>query len=114
MPPDFRSEHQCAGKCIAHCKQNDLPLPILLHGLPLVLSKTHYAPGDPLHTLYPGDELPDNVLSLIKNTRKGKDWSQILWVDAFLFKLFEFLENHKGGVLSKGMPFALFAMHPST
>lgn len=94
-------------------KNNTLP-PAIIHGAPLAYSQIITKPGDPPLTLYPGDDLPEEVLQLIVNTRKGKEWSYFLWANIFLLVVLNFLDFHKGGVIRKHKDFTLFAIHPNS
>jgi hypothetical protein len=112
-PEGWLEEYRCAGDYIKHCIENKKKPPIILHGCPLPEAKMWKLENDVRATLYPGDQLPYSVLDLIKNTRKGKEWSKFLWANIFATVVIKFLENHKGGVIRNRKPFCMLALHPN-
>jgi hypothetical protein len=104
-------KHLCAGDYIEWCIDTGAQPPYILHGVPLTMEQLWLMKGDDQLTLYPGAELPASVLALIKNTRLDREWSEHLWGNIFFTKVVQFLQNHKGGVIDKRMPFCVLAMH---
>jgi hypothetical protein len=91
-----------------------MQMPAIIHGVllpPHLITKLK--DEDPDWTVYPGNQLPDWLLQLIINTRKGKEWSDYLWANIFSEVVLNFLENHKGKVISKRRDFCLCLFHHS-
>lgn len=72
------------------------------------------SPGDPYGTIYPGWDIPDEILKElgIKNTRRDGTWSKYVWAQFFLYNVLRFINMNKGRIMSKGLPFTMALIHP--
>lgn len=115
---------KCAGDYIAHCHQNDLPLPPLLHAIPLSptvpsFKELYLGEGDEEGTLYPATELPKEYLQYTRNgnlrtSKPDETRCEYLYTNATFGGVMQHLDNHKNGHCRKHLPFLVAAIHPNS